>query len=222
MILGTANFGNEYKGLRLDYKASSAILDKARELGIWNLDCARSYGTAEQFIATYCQETGSMFQVYTKGRSRDDYERSRQILGGNLWRWLYHMRGFNQEWFDFPDIIDGVSCYGDEWRAVQKIRPLEILQVPWNIIDRRHTKTVVEAHLQEIKVFARSLFIRGEAFRWPRIAGLHMWMWCLQDLPDFDGIIVGVDTPQQLEEIAKAPKGLKLVYTDKGLVWLID
>ena len=41
LILGTANFGNNYKGLNLPEGECFAIMDKAWELGIRTIDTAR-------------------------------------------------------------------------------------------------------------------------------------------------------------------------------------
>jgi len=210
MILGTANFGNEYKGVHLLQSDCDEILDAAWAYGIRKVETAASYGNSESMIKHYIAETSRHFQVYTKGRSREDYENSKVLFGDDLYHWLWHWRPDESNYVD--DYCDGISMYSVE--NVDFPARLKTIEVPWNILDRRHSKTVEQAKQWNVEVIARSVFIRGEAFKMPPIAGLPFWVWCLQDMPDFDDFIVGVDSAAQLSEIVKAPKNVKLVYGD--------
>lgn len=223
LMLGTANFGNEYKGVFIGRDTAYKILKKAWELGIRDIDTARSYGESEQIIGEYIKFSGRKFRVWTKGRSEEDKEISEETLGLPPHAWLIHNYKKNDPYF--PG-CSGVSCYGDEWKyAAQELfytknehYQYQYVQVPWNILDRRHSNTPHEARGVELGSIARSIFIRGEAFKMPYLAGVPFWHWCLQDVPDFDYIIVGVDSPHQLEEIVRVPQ-MEIQYSDKGVSW---
>jgi aryl-alcohol dehydrogenase-like predicted oxidoreductase len=213
-ILGTANFGNMYKDLMVGNKMAVSILDKAWELGIRDIDTARTYGMSENMIGDYIRWTGRKFRVWTKGRSAEDYEESKKELGLVPHAFLWH----NWEETDEVNInIDGISCYDAiNWRRAHNRHNIGILQVPWNIIDRRNEWQVEFARQYSVTTVARSIFIRGEAFKMPNLAGAPFWQWCL-DVPDyFDYAVIGVDTPEQLEQIVTAPR-LKLIYTGEGV-----
>jgi aryl-alcohol dehydrogenase-like predicted oxidoreductase len=114
-------------------------------------------------------------------------------------------------------MIDGISSYEAEYfkRAYDE-NNISILQVQWNILDRRNEWYTKLARQFGLTTIARSIFIQGEAFNMPDIAGVPFWQWCL-DVPDyFDYAVIGVDTPEQLEQIVTAPR-LKLIYTGEGV-----
>ena len=215
-MLGTANFGNNYKGLNLPEGECFAIMDKAWELGIRTIDTARGYGDSEKIIAKWINSTGKRFKVYTKGRSEDDFKRSEDILGMAIHAKLWHNYAYGDE---ITCQIDGVSCYDMEWFDLMHQTDISIIQVPWNIIDRRNYVAAAMARDYGLQAICRSIFIRGEAFKMADIAGRPFWHWCLQGLPDFDYAIVGVDSAQQLEEIMSVPEALRLKYTDEGVTW---
>ena len=214
-MLGTANFGNLYNGTMLGAANIFSILDKAWELGIRDIDTARTYGDSEQLIGEFIRAEKKNFRVYTKGRSDEDYKKSKEVLGVMPHAFLWHNW---DETEDLRDIsIDGISCYdAKDWRKAHIMSNMDILQVPWNIIDRRNEIPAKFAQDHSLTTIARSVFIRGEAFKMPSIAGVPFWQWCLQ-VPDyFDYVLVGVDTPEQLEQIVNTPR-LKLTYTSGGL-----
>jgi len=213
-ILGTANFGNMYKDLMVGQQLAISILDKAWDLGIRDLDTARSYGLSENMIGEYIQKTGHKFRVWTKGRSAEDYEESKKILGFIPYNFLWH----NWEELDEVKIqIDGISIYhGVDWIDAFHKNGISSIQFPWNIIDRDSEWQAERAHQYGLATVARSIFIKGEAFKMPDIAGAPFWQWCL-DVPDcFDYVVIGADTPEQLEQVITAPR-LNLVYTEEGV-----
>jgi aryl-alcohol dehydrogenase-like predicted oxidoreductase len=214
-ILGSANFGNLYKGTLLGAADVYEILDKAWELGIRDIDTARTYGDSEMLIGEYIRATKRNFRVWTKGRSEKDYEMSKQVLGLTPHSFLWH------NWDATDDItgfqVDGISCYDAmEWLKVERCIGLDIIQLPWNIIDRGNEWNAKLAQEYSVTTVARSVFIRGEAFKMPDITGVPFWQWCLQ-IPDcFDYVVVGVDSADQLEQIVNCPR-LKLIYKEGGL-----
>jgi aryl-alcohol dehydrogenase-like predicted oxidoreductase len=213
-ILGTANFGNMYKNLMVGNKVAVSILDKAWELGIRNIDTARSYGRSEDMIGDYIKWTGNRFHVWTKGRSMEDYEESKKALGLTPHAFLWHNYELTD---DVGCMIDGISSYEAEYfkRAYDE-NNISILQVQWNILDRRNERHTKLARQFGLTTIARSIFIQGEVFNMPDIAGAPFWQWCL-DVPEcFDYAVIGVDTPQQLEQIVTAPR-LSLIYTGEGV-----
>lgn len=219
-MLGAANFGNKYKGIALNENECFAIMDKAWELGIRTIDTAASYGESERIISDWCLIRRKRFKVYTKGRSEDDFDRSEQILGYALHAKLWHNYDPGED--EVLREVDGVSCYGMEWLDLLHEVDISIIQVPWNVLDRRHDNTAAMATDYGVQSICRSIFIRGEAFNVPtKIAGIPFWQWCLQGVPDFDYVIVGVDSAEQLEQIVKVPK-MQIRYTDKGVEYVTE
>ena len=213
-ILGTANFGNKYKGIELSATQSEEILEKAWELGIRDIDTARSYENSESIIGKYISGTKHNFRVWTKGRSVDDYEKSKDALGMLPWRFIWH------NWDKTDDItchVDGISCYSPEgWEEVHERNGISVIQTPWNILDRSSEEFVRQADQYGIDCVARSVFLRGEAFKFPDIAGVPFWKWCLQIPNIFEWVCIGVDTPEQLEHIINVPR-LRMMYSEDGL-----
>jgi aryl-alcohol dehydrogenase-like predicted oxidoreductase len=213
-ILGTANFGNMYKDLMVGNKLAVAILNKAWDLGIRDIDTARTYGMSERMIGDYIKWTGNKFRVWTKGRSEQDYEESKKELGVTPHAFLWHNYELTDE---IPCHIDGISSYNAEFfkRAYDQ-NNITILQTQWNIIDRRNEWYSKLAKQFGLTTVARSIFIRGEAFKMPALAGAPFWQWCL-DVPDcFDYAVIGADTPEQLEQIVTAQR-IELTYTGEGI-----
>jgi aryl-alcohol dehydrogenase-like predicted oxidoreductase len=203
-----------YKDLMVGNKLAVSILDKAWELGIRDLDTARTYGMSERMIGDYIKWTGNRFRVWTKGRSEQDYEESKKELGLTPHAFLWHNYDSTDEINCHIDGISSYPAYG--WDNLLHKHGISIIQVPWNIIDRGNEWEIRRARTYGLTTVARSIFIRGEAFKMPELAGAPFWQWCL-DVPDcFDYAVIGADTPEQLEQIVQAPR-LKLMYTPGGM-----
>ena len=68
LILGTANFGNDY-GKRLEKEECFRILDRAKELGVWAIDTAQSYGNSPNII----QEWNGGLKIFSKMNVNEEY-----------------------------------------------------------------------------------------------------------------------------------------------------
>ncbi len=190
LVLGTAEFNPRgYAGLpALSDSEKRKILSCAKEIGITLIDTASSYD-CEDFIA----KEAKGFCIYTKTR---DW-RVKLDWGDNELRGiLYHYQEveslqnlpFVHRWVNL-----GVSVYGKHQLPVNTSR---ILQIPFNLTNR-----VFEPCFNDYRtVFVRSVFARGELLKEYSIKE------CLDFVKAYrpDGIIVGVKTANELEDIAKA------------------
>ena len=68
LILGAANFGNDY-GKRLEQDECFAILNRAKSLGIWAVDTAQSYGDSANII----QGWGGGLKIFSKYKRGETY-----------------------------------------------------------------------------------------------------------------------------------------------------
>ena len=133
-------------------------------MGAWYQDNRHrpGYGDSEKIIAKWINSTGRRFKVYTKGRSEDDFNCSEDILGMAIHAKLWHNYAYGDE---INCQIDGVSCYDMEWFDLMHQTDISIIQVPWNIIDRRNYVAAAMARDYGLQAICRSIFIRGEAFK---------------------------------------------------------
>ena len=137
----------------------------------------------------------------------------------------------------------GVSAYGpDEVASVFQRFEVDIIQIPFNIFDRRMLTSGWFERLNNagIEIHARSIFLQGllllpldalpEKFsQWaPLLKFWHEWLdtndssaleTCLHyplSIPQIDRVIVGIDTHQQLNEIMEAfnPRNRPFIFPD--------
>lgn len=112
------------------------------------------------------------------------------------------------------------------------VEQADLVQVPGNVLDRRFGKFIQQAHLHNTKFFVRSVYLQGlllmpEEKIPESLAGIkpyrrklealaaensisfpELCMRYLLSIPEIDGILTGVDTPEQLEyNIEIAEKG---------------
>ena len=213
LALGTVQFGLAYgathRGGRVSDAEVEAILARAAAAGIDTLDTASAYGESEAVIG---QAGSTGFQIVTKTwpvrspvfdaaaetevalrfeqslvklrRARVDAllaHDSQDLLcggGGRLWalmqRWKEQGRAGKI----------GVSVYdADELEAVLARFPVEIVQLPLNVLDQRFARSGMLAKLQKagIEAHARSVFLQGLLLiapddTPPRLAHLKPWL----------------------------------------------
>ena len=265
LALGTVQFGLDYgisnDGGQVDPATVAAILETATTLGVDLLDTARAYGTSETVLGTHNLEA---FRVVTKlapgaataatvATSIDEslralrcspdallYHRSADYLEGQLsWREVSEIaaeRGIHRL---------GFSLYEpDELRRILDRGTLPaVVQVPYNLFDRRFTDLLTELHAAGTEVHVRSAFLQGLFFRDPaslpphfstalprlrrihalaegradRIAALALGFVVGQSY--VDRVVVGVVSPDQLRlniEAVRRHKGLS--FEVNGLI----
>jgi hypothetical protein len=187
LVIGTANWFNDYNGTHVNYKQADAIVQYALDNGIREFDTAAGY--AEGKAEKYLSEDPSV-KIYTKGDDIDDYMRSRDLFGDRMIGWLVHHPNLNlPEYRRLQERVKcafGFSVYSqgehDLYRTEVKC---DIFQMPyWQI--GKYTSDAIIAR----KVFAK--LKDGSTVKE-----------CLQDLlqVQFARAAVGVDNVNQLKEI---------------------
>lgn len=189
LILGTAEFNPEGYGGKLALSVSeiNKILDCAKQAGINIIDTAESYN-CQEILRT--QAKG--FCIYTKTR---DWKVTLDWGDNELRGILYHYKPeekqqtlpFVHRWVNL-----GVSVY-DRFQLPEDTS--RILQVPFSYLNRKFEDCFANYRT----VLVRSVFGNGECLK------KHSVKDCLAFVGQFrpDGIIVGVNSSKELEEIVK-------------------
>lgn len=195
LILGTAEFSPDgYAGKpAVDVLEVRNIFGLAREAGITMLDTAESYGCHE-LIKNFARG----YSIYTKTR---DWK-VQLAWGDNELRGILYHYGHDEKPVNLPFIHRwvnlGASVYKNEQLPEEVTR---IIQVPLSI-KNHHFNWVFETYRT---VFVRSVFDRGELLKDFTIKQ------CLNHAKRFrpDGIIVGVNSAKELDDILVAWDQLK-------------
>jgi aryl-alcohol dehydrogenase-like predicted oxidoreductase len=267
LALGTAQFGLPYgvanHSGQVSLEDAKTIISLARSLGIDTIDTAVDYGTSEKVLGNVGV---SEFQIITKipgmGHSESDLNsqiqahvlnslRSLKIskLGGLLlhrpdelltpigpaiWRALNALKE--------QDLVEkiGYSIYSPtQLDAIYELYPADIVQAPYNIVDRRICLSgwIEKLNTKGVEVHVRSVFLQGlllmrsdkrpkkfnewhELWRhwddWLKLnslSPLEAAMKFVLSNKYISRIVVGVDSPNQLLEIIESTKtDLPLLY----------
>lgn len=189
LVLGTAEFNpaGYIDVLPIPVKEIKKILTCAKEYGITLLDTAEAYN-CHKIIRQYAKG----FCIYTKTRNW----KVNLDWGQNELRGILYHYGVDERPVIFPDIHRWVNLGASVYTANQIPEAIRITQIPFNIEDIRFS-SVLQTHRT---VFVRSVFNRGELLKKYNVKE------CIQFVASFrpDGIIVGVKTAKELEEVCKA------------------
>lgn len=260
LALGTAQFGLEY-GIanqtgKVGVNAARAILELACSHGLRTLDTAIAYGDSEQTLGRIgisdwqvitklpavpegCPAVGNWVQTQL-GASLQRLEtthvyglllhRPQQLsgpFGPELLRALQHAKASGR----VQKI--GVSVYDPaELDAIFKVHRIDLVQAPFNVLDKRLLTSGWLARLRDqgVEVHTRSAFMQGlllmpparrparfDAWRelwstwdeWLQRRGISPLAACLRYALGTDGadkVIVGVESVAQLKEILEAAR----------------
>jgi len=263
LALGTVQFGIDYgvnstEG-QVEPKEVENILRYAHSKGIDLLDTAPAYGNSEKILG----QTGTEnFKVVTKTRHFDGFEINDSdvnLLNNDFYHSLEYLRQdsvYGVLVHNADDLLKsgseklfkqlqklkhakkivkiGVSVYDNtQLQAILDNFDIDLVQLPFNILDRRMVDSGMLVKLQEkdIEVHARSVFLQGLLLmseqnrpdKFNRWSGLwRIWHEWLNDnqltaleatirhavsMPEISKVLVGVDNVGQLEEIAVASTG---------------
>lgn len=209
LALGTVQFGLDYginntRG-RVPEKEVGAILDAAAEAGLRRLDTSSAYGCAEEVLGRVLAGRSATFEIVSKlARGPVDevlsqVERTFRRLGVNrLYGYLCHHFDF---YLAHPAVWEclrrlkaegrveriGFSLYAPSELALLLEREAapDLIQVPYNVLDRRFETLLTECSRRGIAVQVRSVFLQGLLLRRPeelppyfdalrkRIAAIH-------------------------------------------------
>jgi aryl-alcohol dehydrogenase-like predicted oxidoreductase len=246
LALGTVQFGLDY-GISNDSGQTSKaevkrILEEASSYGVKTIDTARAYGNSEEVLG----QTGvHQFDVVTKLNPaelhklsvKEQVQNSLQKLNiTQLYGLLFHNA---ESALTNPEAVNslqklkeeglvkktGYSLYTpDELNKLLDKYPLpDIIQVPFNILDKRFEPQLVKLHNHGVETHTRSTFLQGLFFMKldgldsffnpvkPLIAAMQrestskqaLASYLLQEVLQFgfiDKVVIGVNTADQLWE----------------------
>jgi hypothetical protein len=188
IILGTAHFADEYGWNHVKAKEVHKILDKALDLGIDTIETAYDYHCLDA-LATKKSDFNFIFKCDTMTQKK-----------------------IGMEALTHADIMKHHPPYNDGWKAISvynsssRFGPgVEMVEFPYNLIDQRFGVIIPS----ECEIIVRSVFIQGLAFQMPDFHGIPFYHLCwnfVRNNPNIDGIVVGVDSAAQLEDILSIPQ----------------
>ena len=193
LILGTANFGGQYGyGESPSLAEIERILTVAADAGIEYIDTAPAYN---------CDYAYNGFRVITKTPFYYLGVRYHAVLEHDPdGRLIAAKEAKTLGWVD----KFGISIYTVEQMQKALHGNPDIIQLPMNIADNRFIPYLPELHKRGIEVHARSVFLQGALLTGrglPKYTAAQCLAFVLAQ--DVDGVIVGVNTAEQLQELVK-------------------
>ncbi|TAL58462.1 MAG: glutamate-1-semialdehyde 2,1-aminomutase, partial [Bacteroidetes bacterium] len=263
IALGTVQFGLDYgisnKEGKVHYDEVISILKFFHENGFRVLDTAYGYGNSEEVIGHILSEEGLRFDIITKipickiEESAAIFSTSLERLKVNqVYGCLFHDYNFFKENSDYfirfvrelkkKNQIGkwGVSVYLPEQieHLLSNNIDFDIVQLPYNILDRRFEYLFAELNKRGIEIHCRSVFLQGLFYLGPdeipaKLAPLKKYLAILRAYSDskkislpclaltfvldnkyIDRVIIGVTSLEQLKENIKLAGGV----TDKTIL----
>jgi aryl-alcohol dehydrogenase-like predicted oxidoreductase len=262
LALGTVQFGLPYgvscQDANIAVTEADAILDTAWEGGVNTLDTAISYGGCEQVLGEIGVEQWRVISKLPEipESCRDVISWVKKSVVDSLSRLgvtklcgllLHHPQQLlspqgNELYEGLVSIREqgkvekiGISVYGpDELDAIWPSYKFDLVQAPFNILDRRLITSGWLARLSQAgtEIHIRSVFLQGlllidaisrpEKFnRWQglwnewhkwldnqRLTPLQVCLSFAMSPPEIDRVVIGVDSLKQLQEILVCPKNL--------------
>jgi len=264
IALGTVQFGIDYginsESGQVQPEEVRSILNYAHSQNIDLLDTAPVYGDSEKILG---RANSSNFKVVTKTRHFDSLKRNNndiRLLNSDFYHSLEYLKQDSvygvlmhnasdllkpgaEKLFDQLQKLKqeekitkiGVSVYDhSQLQAILEIFDIDLVQLPFNIIDKRLIDSGMLAKLKNrgIEVHARSVFLQGlllmsernrpDKFkRWGVLWKIwHEWLNDNQitaleaairyviSMTEISKVLVGVDTKDQLKEIIVSSNGV--------------
>ena len=252
IVLGTVQFGLQYgvnSAGRPNGEAVRNILVEAAKGGITTLDTSSAYGNSEEILGE-CITQGENFKIvskYPKGDVPVDemFNSSLKRLKVNkLYGYLIHhfevYKNNPKVWDEFIKLKDagkvqkiGFSLYSpDELELIlNRKSPFDLIQVPFNIFDKKFLPYMKELHEEGVEIHARSTFLQGLFFKDrntlpEKLQPLKKYLLQLDEYsyktglsiseialnynlqnPYIDGVLIGVDNVKQLKTNLASVKG---------------
>jgi aryl-alcohol dehydrogenase-like predicted oxidoreductase len=192
IALGTVQFGLDYgisnTGGQVPIAEVKAILEEGRIAGVDTIDTASAYGNGEKILGRVGLAN---YKVVTKippdcSHAEQSLRNSIAELQANPYGLLYHSftdyKSGRLSWREVQDLKEqfgiakiGFSLYApEEWDELiaDGVRP-ELIQVPYNLFDRRFETVFEEAKKLGTEIHTRSTFLQGLFFRDPKTLTNH-------------------------------------------------
>jgi aryl-alcohol dehydrogenase-like predicted oxidoreductase len=229
LCLGTVQFGLDYgisnKTGKVIYKEVEDILNYCNAQRINTIDTAQAYGECERILGHF---NLSKFRVITKISSAGKIENSLDNLRlSSLYGVLLHNENeVDENWqklvaYKSQGLVEkiGVSVYSpDKLSGIIEKYPIDIAQIPLNILDQRFLFLIKRLREKNIEIFVRSIFLQGLLLmdfsqisdyfnpikpilsRLPHDK-LGFTLNFVKSIDEINGIVIGVTSKQELEEI---------------------
>lgn len=243
LVLGTVQFGLQYgvnSAGRPNVEVVRNILAEAAKGGIITLDTSSAYGNSEEILGE-CITSEENFKIvskYPKGDApvSDMFNGSlRRLKVEKLYGYLLHhfevYKNNPKVWDEFVALKEsgkvnkiGFSLYSPaelEFILSNK-SPFDLIQVPFNILDKKFMPYMKELHEEGVKIHVRSTFLQGLFFKDrnalpEKLLPLRKYLLQLDEYssetgmsisemalnynlqnPYIDGVLIGVDNVEQL------------------------
>ncbi len=244
LVLGTVQFGLQYgvnSAGRPSQKAVKSILNEAATGGITTLDTSSAYGNSEEVLGDSIVAPGqfNIVSKYPKGETPvgEMFNSSLKRLKVNkLYGYLLHhfevYKNNPKVWDEFIELKEsgkvqkiGFSLYTpEELGLILKIgSPFDLIQVPFNIFDKKFLPYMKELHEKGVEIHVRSTFLQGLFFKDrnalpEKLQPMRKYLLQLDEFsnksglsiseialnynlqnPYIDGVLIGVDNVEQLK-----------------------
>ena len=244
IVLGTVQFGLQYgvnSAGRPSEDAVKGILSEAAKGGITTLDTSSAYGNSEEILGECVthEENFKIVSKYPQGETSVS-----EMFNGSLKRLnvsqlygylLHHFEVYKNNpkvWDEFFALKAsgkvekiGFSLYTPEELEfiLEKGSPFDLIQVPFNIFDKKFLPYMKELHEKGVEIHVRSTFLQGLFFKdrnalpeklqpmknyllqldeFSQKSGLTISEIALNynlQNPYIDGVLIGVDNVEQLQ-----------------------
>lgn len=244
LVLGTVQFGLQYgvnSAGRPSEEVVKNILEEAAKGGITTLDTSSAYGNSEQILGE-CVTHSENFKIVSKYPKSETsvvemFNCSLNRLRVNhLYGYLLHhfevYKNNPKIWEDFVALKEsgkvqkiGFSLYSPEELEpiLKEGSPFDLIQIPFNIFDRKFLPYMKELHENGVEIHVRSTFLQGLFFKDrnalpEKLQPLKKYLLQLDDFsketglsiseitlnynqqnPYIDGVLIGVDNVAQLQ-----------------------
>lgn len=251
LVLGTVQFGLQYgvnSAGRPSEEAVKNILAEASKGGVASLDTSSAYGNSEEILGE-CITTDENFKIvskYPKGETpvMEMFNGSlKRLRVKRLYGYLLHhfdvYKNNPKVWDDFVTLKEsgkvqriGFSLYAPEELELilNKKSPFDLIQVPFNIFDKKFMPYMRQLHENGVEIHVRSTFLQGLFFKdrntlseklqpmkkyllqldeFSKKSGLSISEIALNynlQNPYIDGVLIGVDNVGQLRSNLKSVK----------------
>ena len=244
LVLGTVQFGLQYgvnSAGRPSEEAIKSILTEASKGGITTLDTSSAYGNSEEILGE-CITPEEHFKIvskYPKGTTPvgEMFNSSlKRLKVDKLYGYLLHhfevYKNNPKVWNEFVALKEsgkvhkiGFSLYSPEELQfiLDNKSPFDLIQVPFNIFDKKFLPLMKEVHDKGVEIHVRSTFLQGLFFKdrdalpeklkpmkkyllqldeFSKRSGLSISEIALNynlQNPYIDGVLIGVDNVEQLK-----------------------
>ena len=188
LTIGTVQFGLDYginnSGGKVSAKEVYKILDIAFNNGIYTLDTSAAYGDSESIIGGILSDSKLHFNIISKypqssNKVKDIFKQSlSELHQSQIYGYLIHHFEYYklhpEIWEEMLVLKDSglVSKIGFSLYEINQLEyliendvKLDILQIPYNILDRQFEPFFEELSYNNIEIHTRSVFLQGLFFK---------------------------------------------------------